>query len=121
MSEALKRVVVVGGDPCAPAVAAYIANSLRGSDVRITLLDDMTSHGGAASTLPVSTDFYKQLQFKEPSLVAGIGATFKLGTEHSGWLRDDHRFMQTYGQHGTPIRLLPFHQYFFKQRREIRR
>ena len=77
----------------------------------------MTSHGGAASTLPVSTDFYKQLQFKEPSLVAGIGATFKLGTEHSGWLRDDHRFMQTYGQHGTPIRLLPFHQYFFKQRR----
>ena len=116
MSEAIKRVVVVGGDPCAPAVAAFIAHSLRGTDAKITLLDDLSSHGGAASTLPVSTDFYKQLGFKEQSLVAGIGATFKLGTEHSGWLRNDHRFMQSYGEHGAPIRLLPFHQYYFKQR-----
>jgi tryptophan halogenase len=116
MPEAIKRVVIVGGDPCAPGVAAFIANSLRGTNTKIALVDDLKSHGGAASTLPLSTDFYKQLGFKEQSLVAGTGATFKLGTEHSGWLHDDHRFMQTYGEHGSPIRLLPFHQYFLKQR-----
>jgi len=37
---------------------------------------------------------------------AGTGATFKLGTEHSGWLQDERRFIQSYGDHGTPIRLL---------------
>jgi tryptophan halogenase len=116
MPDAIKQVVVVGGDPCAPAVAAFIAHSLRGTDPKIALLDDLSSHGGVASTLPLSTEFYKQLGFKEQSLVAGTGATFKLGTEHSGWLHSDHRFMQTYGEHGAPIRLLPFHQYFFKQR-----
>jgi tryptophan halogenase len=116
MPEPIKQVVIVGGDPCAPAVAAFIAHSLRGTRTKIALLDDLSSHGGAASTLPVSTEFYKQLGFKEQPLIAGIGATFRLGTEHSGWLHDDRRFMQTFGEHGAPIRLLPFHQYFFKQR-----
>ena len=116
MSELIKHVVIVGGDVCAPAVAACIANSLRGTGTKITLLDDMSRHGGVASTLPFSTDFYKLLHFKEQSLVAGTGATFKLGTEHSGWLRDGQSFVQSFGEHGVPIRLLPFHQYFLQRR-----
>jgi len=116
MSELIKHVVIVGGDACAPAVAACIANSLRGTDTKITLLDDMSRHGGIASTLPLSTDFYKLLRFKEQTLIAATGATFKLGTEHSGWLQDGSSFVQSYGELGVPIRLLPFHQYFLKKR-----
>ncbi|MCH7820728.1 MAG: tryptophan 7-halogenase [Proteobacteria bacterium] len=116
MPEPIQQIVIVGGDACAPAVAACIANSLRGTDAKITLLDDMSDHSGVASTLPRSTNFYKLLRFDERSLVTETGATFKLGTEHSGWLRDDRRFIQSFGEHGTPIRLLPFHQYVLNHR-----
>ena len=112
MAEPLRRVVVVGGDSCAPGVGAFVANSLRGTDAKITLVDSLSGYSGVASTLPLSTDFCKLLRFREPSLVAGTGATFKLGTEYSGWLQDGQRFLQSYGEHGVPIRLLPFHQYF---------
>lgn len=114
MPEPLQSIVIVGGDECAPAVAACIANSLRGTSAKITLLDDMSGHSGVASTLPQSTDFYKLLGFNERSLVTGTGATFKMGAEHSGWLRNNRRFIQSFGEHGTPIRLLPFHQYVLK-------
>lgn len=116
MSELLQHIVIVGGDSYAPAVAAFVANSLRGTAAKITLIDDMSGHSGAASTLSNTTDFYKLLRFKERSLITGTGSTFKLGTEHSGWLRDDRRFIQSFGEHGTPIRLLPFYQYVLKHR-----
>lgn len=116
MAEFIKEVVIVGGDSCASSVAAYIANSLRGTDARITLIDDLACSTRAASTVPVSTHFYKSIRFKEDSLVASTGATFKLGTEHSGWTNGGQRFTLTYGEHGTPIRLLPFHQYFIRRK-----
>jgi tryptophan halogenase len=116
MPDLIRHVVIVGGDACASAVAACIANALRGSDTKITLLDDMSMHGGIASTLPPTVEFYNSLRFKEQSLIANTGATFKLGTEHSGWLQQDRRFVQSFGEHGVPIRLLPFYQYFLKKR-----
>ena len=116
MAEPLRHVVVVGGGSCAPGVAACVANSLRGTDTKITLVDELSGYSGVASTLPVSTDFYKALRFSEQSLVTGTGATFKLGTEHSGWLQNGHRFIQSYSERGIPIRLLPFYQYFIKQK-----
>lgn len=116
MPEPLKNIVVVGGDACAPSVAAYIANSSRGSDAKVTLIDDMQKNAGVSSALPTTTAFFKRLPIDDNALVAGISATFKLATEYSGWRRDDRWFTHAYGTHGVPIRLLPFHQYFIKAR-----
>lgn len=116
MPDAPGNVVIVGGDTCATSVAAYIANSLGGMSPKITLLDDMSSHGDSSSTLPATVEFCRLLRFDEKSLVTGTGSTFKLGTEHAGWLRKDKRFLHSYGVHGMPIRLLPFHQYLLKAR-----
>lgn len=116
MAELLRHIVIVGGDACATSVAACVANSLRGTDTKITLVDKLSGYSGIASTLPTTTDFYKALRFGEQSLVAGTGATFKLGTEHSGWLQSGERFIQSFSDYGIPIRLLPFYQYFINER-----
>jgi tryptophan halogenase len=117
MPEPLKHIVVLGGDACAPSVAAYVAHSLRGTGARVTLVDDMQQNGGISSTLPRTTAFCKALPIDDSALVAGISATFKLAAEYSGWRREDLKFVHSYGTHGVPIRLLPFHQYFINARR----
>ena len=85
MPEPLQKIVVLGGDACAPSVAAYVAHSLRGTAATVTLIDDMRQNQGVASTLPTTTAFCKQLPIDDSALVAGISATFKLATEYSGW------------------------------------
>jgi tryptophan halogenase len=116
MPKLLRNIIVVGGDACASSVAAYIANSLRGTDANVTLIDTMQQHAGVSSTVPATSDFCKSLPIDGNALVAGISATFKLATEYAGWRRDDRWFTHAYGAHGVPIRLLPFHQYFIKAR-----
>lgn len=116
MPDPIRDVVVVGGDACAASVAACVANSLRGTEARVTLIDDLSFPPSAASTLPATTQFCRALRIKEASLVGSTGATFKLGSEHTGWTPTDENFKLTYSEHGTPIRLLPFHQYFIRRR-----
>lgn len=116
MPDPIRHVAVVGGDPCAASVAAYVANSLRGTETRVTLIDDLSFPPRAASTLPATAQFYRALRFKEASLIGSTGATFKLGSEHTGWTPAGENFTLTYGEHGTPIRLLPFHQYFIRRK-----
>jgi len=118
MPEPVKHVVVVGGDPCASGVAACIANSLHGTGTRVTLVDDESTVARAASTMPESTDFYRSLRVEDKAFIAAIGATFKLGTEHAGWVASAEPFKISYGAHGSPIWLLPFDQYYMRHRLE---
>ena len=116
MSERLRSIVVVGGDAAAASVAAGIASSLRGSDVRISLIDEPDDYTGFSSSLPETVDYHRHMALNEPSLVKATGATYKLGNEYTDWVHLDHRFAVATGEYGITIRLVPFHQYITKHR-----
>jgi len=116
LSESLRSIVVVGGDAAAASVAAGIANSLRGSDVKISLIDEPDDYSGVTSSLPETVDYHRHMALNEPSLVTAIGATYKLGYEYTDWVNPDHRFAIATGNYGVTIRLVPFHQFVTKDR-----
>jgi len=114
LAERLHSIVVVGGDAAAASVAAGIANSLRGSDIKISLIDEPDDYTGFSSSLPETVDYHRHMALNEPSLVKATGATYKLGYEYTDWVRLDHRFAVATGEYGVTIRLVPFHQYITK-------
>ncbi len=116
MSERLRSIVIVGGDAAAASVAAGIASSLRGSDVRISLIDEPDDYTGVTSSLPETVEYHRHMALNEPSLVTATGATYKLGYEYTDWVDPDHRFAVATGEYGGTIRIVPFHQYITKDR-----
>lgn len=114
--EPIRSIVIAGRDVIAPMVAAAIANSLRGQDVRVTLLDRRTQDAGAESLLPQSIAFHSYLGIGQIPLMQQSHATFKLATEFTDWVAPDESFLHPYGSHGATMRLVSFHHYANKQR-----
>jgi tryptophan halogenase len=112
----IKRIVIVGGDIVAPMVAAAIANSLRGQDIRMTLVAGPPETAGSHSSLPEAAAFHRYLNIETRELLRKTNATFKLGTDYTNWPETGHHFVLPYGGVGTGLRLVPFHHYFVKKR-----
>ena len=112
----VKKIVIVGGDTVAPMVAAAIANSLRGQEVSITIVDGPAVSRSAHSTLPQTVTFHSHLGVSHRDLLRQTNATFKLGLDYTDWVQPDHIFLHPYGDTGVSLRLVPFHHYFIKKR-----
>ena len=116
MIDLLKAYVVVSGDPIAPMIAGAIANSLRGQEADVILVEPENSFSRAESLMPQSISFHRQLGIAEPGLVGHTAATFKLATEFTGWVPHGNAFLHPYGRHGSVLRLVPFHHYAARER-----
>ena len=116
MADRIEKIVVAGGDDVAPMVAAALALSLGGQDVTITVVESGHGSGAAGSSLPQSATFHAFLGISPADLVKQAGATFKLGADYTDWPRPDHHFVHPYAEHGTLLRLVPFHHYWVRQR-----
>ncbi len=112
----VKKIVIVRGDTIAPMVAAAIANSLRGQQVNITLIDATAESHGAHSALPQTAAFHSYLGIDYRDLLRQTNATFKLGLDYMDWARPEHTFLHPYGATGAVLRLVPFHHYYVKRR-----
>ena len=117
-NDALRRIVIVGGDLTGWTAAAGLAHALRGSGCSITLLevDDLINVEPAQYTAPSTLDFFRHLGIDEDELIRQTGATLRLGTGlHYRNHETDHRIL-AFGTQGGTMGVVPFHHYVARQK-----
>ncbi|MEO8063670.1 MAG: tryptophan halogenase family protein [Pseudomonadota bacterium] len=112
MSNAVRRLIVVGGGAIAWIAATAFMRAFRKDALEITVVD-----GGAPDddpvgywTLPSQRGIHSLLGVQETDLIAHTGATFKLASEHVNWQGRDSRFLHAHGQIGPQISGAPFYK-----------
>lgn len=116
----VKHIVIVGSAAEAAITVAAMAISLRGSDVRITLIHSLSNE--TAPPLVVSRgglqSFHRVLGIDEQALMNKASGAFGLGTRYRGFLSNDRDVFVPLGRHGMTLRLVDFHHYVAKLRTE---
>lgn len=114
----VQRIVVVGDEVFGPVIAAALAISLRGSDIKISLLQP--DDGIPASDIQVfrggAGEFHQVLGIDEAQLKERSNGVFGLGTRYRGFGADELDAFVPLGSHGLTLRLVDFHHYFLKLR-----
>lgn len=108
---AVSSIAIVGGDISAWAAAAWLANSLKGLDITITVLElpDMVNAEPMQYTAPETLRFFEPLGIDITRLVNVTGATCRLGTGlHGMGSEREHRILP-FGNSGTDIGTVHFH------------
>jgi tryptophan halogenase len=109
----LSSIAIVGGDISAWAAAAWLASSLKGLPVKITLLElpDMVNAEPMQYTVPETLRFFAPLGIDIDELIRLTGATYRLGTGlHGLSSAEDHRIL-AFGRHGSDIGFVHFHHF----------
>ena len=112
-----RTVVIVGGGTAGWMAAAALARFLpRGHRVTLVESEAIGTVGVGEATIPQLRLFNASLGIDEDAFVRATGATFKLGIEFSGWGAPSDRYLHAFGAIGTGLGLLPFHQYWLRDR-----
>ncbi len=116
----VKHIVIAGNGATGAVAAAAAAISLRGSDIKITLIqspDEIAtapveiSHGG-------TQEFHQLFGIDEPALISKTNGAIGLGTRYRGFRSDEQDAFVPLGSHGMTLRLVDFHHYAAKLRAE---
>ncbi|MDZ7645496.1 MAG: tryptophan 7-halogenase [Woeseiaceae bacterium] len=101
----VRNVVVAGGGLEGWAVAAALANSLRGAGVTITVteLAGIAPGPAAEHVLPQTLDFFRHLGIDAAALVQDAGATFRLGTRRRDWPAPGIAPLVAFGRYGADV------------------
>ncbi len=92
----ITSIAIIGGDISAWAAAAWLANTLKGTSVKITLLElpDMVNAEPMQHTVPETLQYFEPLGIDAAELVRKTGATYKLGIGlHDIASDNDHRVL----------------------------
>ena len=109
----ISSIVIVGGDISAWAAAAWLANSLKGLPIKITLLElpDMVNAEPMQYTVPETLRFFPPLGIDTTELVKQTGATYRLGTGLHGLLSAEEHRILPFGRFGSDIGFVHFHHF----------
>jgi len=110
---AVSSIAIVGGDLSAWAAAAWLANSLKGLEIAITVLElpDMVNAEPMQYTAPETLRFFEPLGIDITRLINITGATYRLGTGlHRLRSEREHRILP-FGNSGTDIGHVHFHHF----------
>src|SRR6478609_6420510 len=90
----IKSIAIVGGGTAGWSAAALLAHVLRGSDIRITLIEssDIPTVGVGEATIPPIFGFLRRCGIDEVDFIRQCQATFKLAIRFKDWLRDGHDY-----------------------------
>jgi len=113
-------IVIVGGGTAGWMCAAALAAQGIAKLCRITLVEGQASHpaGAGYTTLPSIKAFHRLLGLDEADLLRQTLATFKLGTEFSGWSEFQAAYFHPFGSYGDKAGGLDFLQHWLRARGE---
>jgi tryptophan 7-halogenase len=107
--------IIVGGGSAGWMTAACLAQTLNGSH-KVTLVEseEIGTVGVGEATIPPLQFYNKVLGIDEPTFVRATQATFKLGIEFRDWGHAGHRYFHQFGEIGTNIGGVSFHQFWLR-------
>lgn len=119
MSESiLKRIVILGGGTAGWMTAAALSRFIHPSATKIVLVESDTigTVGVGEATIPHIRVFNDMLGIDEHEFMIRTNATYKLGIRFDGWGNAKSDYYHPFGDHGFPIKSIPFHQYWLRAR-----
>jgi tryptophan halogenase len=109
--EPIRSIAIVGGGTAGWMSAVLLGHALRGSDVRITVVEsaEIGIVGVGEATIPPILDFLDLVEIDRQRFVRETQATVKLGIRFQDWKTVGEHYWHPFGTFGVAIDRRPFH------------
>ena len=116
MQSSLKSICIVGGGSAGWMAATLLSSTLRGSNIKITVVEspDIETIGVGESTVPSMMDFINASQINLKEFIQATSATFKLGIQFDDWHTLGDSYFHPFGKVGKDINGFDFYQAWLK-------
>lgn len=113
MSEAIKKIVIVGGGTTGWMAAGSLSKFIADKNISVTLIEspNIGTIGVGEATIPNIVAFNKNIGIDEVDLIKATQATFKLGIKFDNWYKKDSTFFHPFADYGMQINGVEFHHY----------
>ncbi|MYM94836.1 tryptophan halogenase family protein [Duganella vulcania] len=111
----IAKVVILGGGTAGWMTAAALSHTF-GRAVQIVLVesDAIGTVGVGEATIPPIRMFHQMIGVNEAEFMRATGATFKLGIEFRGWLKEGSKYFHPFGSYGVERDIGYFFQYWLR-------
>jgi tryptophan halogenase len=120
MSEAIKKIVIVGGGTTGWMAAGSLTKFIADKNISVTLIEspNIGTIGVGEATIPNIVAFNKTIGIDEVELIKETQATFKLGIKFDNWYKESSTFFHPFADYGLQIEGIEFHHYVNRMKSE---